>query len=644
MRIFWAILLNLAIHAEVARTNNAEISIIGFNNYIETPGEVQLGYRFKLTPGWHTYWINPGDSGGPVEFIFTEGNAFNISDISWPGPEKIPYPPLMTYGYTDEVVFPFTIDLKDLEDKEITIKTRFLVCDEICIPEQTELVLLLKNQFLNVTQNSSLLSRWLGRLPLRAPPDLEIKKEQQKLAFSFNEIDEESYYFPISDNEFDFSSPQSQTNNTLNIELYPDFTGPAQGILKAGGSYYTIDVPFAKNNSANELSLIMAIVFAFLGGLILNLMPCVLPVVALKAFSLVKSAEESNTSVAINALVYVLGVVLTFMGIAVTLLVLKNSGELIGWGYQLQSPTVVSSLSILIFLVGLILLGNISLGSSLSKLENNNNSQGLVGSFFTGALSVIVASPCTAPFMGAALGFALVQPDIISLSIFFSLAIGFAAPYFLFAIKPDLIKYLPKPGIWMEQLKQLFGLMMIGAALWLLWVLSLQISADSLIVVLIAWFIGGLIIWVISQKMNIAFKFGVVFLLVAGCLTIFDWDLEKKESQTDSVNTWTTEYEQELRLSDSPYFINFTAAWCITCQVNEAIAFTNAVEEEFRIKGIAYLKADWTNRDESIFKELQKYQRSGVPTYVLWYPELNEPILLNEVLTESYLLRMIDEI
>ena len=644
MRIFWAILLNLAIHAEVARTDNAEISIIGFNNYIETPGEVQLGYRFKLTPGWHTYWINPGDSGGPVEFIFTEGNAFNISDISWPGPEKIPYPPLMTYGYTDEVVFPFTIVLKDLEDKEITIKTRFLVCDEICIPEQTELVLLLKNKFLNVTENSSLLSKWLGRLPLRAPPDLEIKKEQQKLVFSFNEIDEESYYFPISDNEFDFSRPQSQTNNTLNIELYPDFTGPAQGILKAGGSYYTIDVPFAENNSANELSLIMAIVFAFLGGLILNLMPCVLPVVALKAFSLVKSAEESNTSVAINALVYVLGVVLTFMGIAVTLLVLKNSGELIGWGYQLQSPTVVSSLSILIFLVGLILLGNISLGSSLSKLENNNNSQGLVGSFFTGALSVIVASPCTAPFMGAALGFALVQPDIISLSIFLSLAIGFAAPYFLLAIKPDLIKYLPKPGIWMEQLKQLFGLMMIGAALWLLWVLSLQISADSLIVVLIAWFVGGLIVWVISQTMNIAWKFGVVFLLVAGCLTIFDWDLEKKESQTDSVNTWTTEYEQELRLSDSPYFINFTAAWCITCQVNEAIAFTNAVEEKFKIKGITYLKADWTNRDESIFKELQKYQRSGVPTYVLWYPELNEPILLNEVLTESYLLRMIDEI
>ena len=528
MRIFWAILLNLAIHAEVARTDNAEISIIGFNNYIETPGEVQLGYSFKLTPGWHTYWINPGDSGGPVEFIFTEGNAFNISDISWPGPEKIPYPPLMTYGYTDEVVFPFTIDLKDLEDKEITIKTRFLVCDEICIPEQTELVLLLKNQFLNVTQNSSLLSRWLGRLPLRAPPDLEIKKEQQKLAFSFNEIDEESYYFPISDNEFDFSSPQAQINNTLNIELYPDFTGPAQGILKAGGSYYTIDVPFAENNSANELSLIMAIVFAFLGGLILNLMPCVLPVVALKAFSLVKSAEESNTSVAINALVYVLGVVLTFMGIAVTLLVLKNSGELIGWGYQLQSPTVVSSLSILIFLVGVILLGNISLGSSLSKLENKNNSQGLVGSFFTGALSVIVASPCTAPFMGAALGFALVQPDIISLSIFFSLAIGFAAPYFLFAIKPGLIKYLPKPGIWMEQLKQLFGLMMIGAALWLLWVLSLQISADSLIVVLIAWFVGGLILWIISQTMNIALKFGVVFLLVTGCLTIFDWDLEKK--------------------------------------------------------------------------------------------------------------------
>lgn len=645
MRFFWALFFNLSLSAEIAKTDNAEISIIGNNNYIQAPGEIQLGYRFKLTPGWHTYWLNPGDSGGPVNFVYPSNNKFNISSISWPGPEKIPYPPLMTFGYVDEVVFPFTITLDNLDDREVKIQTRFLVCDEICIPEQAELTLLLKNNYLNIVENSDLLSTWLGKLPQRAPPGLKIQLKNQRLIFSFDQINSDSHYFPYDHTEFDFSTPQFNDGKNLSIELHSDFQGSVKGVLKIADDYYNVEKTFVGNTTENQLNLLTALLFAFLGGLILNLMPCVLPVVALKAFSLVKNAENSSSSVAINASIYVLGVVVTFMTIAATLLLLKNSGELIGWGYQLQSPSVVSFLSILIFLVGLVLLGNISLGSSLTKLENINTFSGTMGSFLTGSLSVIVASPCTAPFMGAALGFALVQPDYISLLIFLSLALGFAAPYFLIALNPGLIKYLPRPGAWMEQLKQLFGIMMIAAALWLLWVLSLQINPSSLITVLILWFITGLILWIISLTINRIIKSLIVIAVLICSIFYIDWELEQKqEEKLATAYTWTSEYEQELRLNNSPYFINFTAAWCITCQVNESIAFTDNVQTKLEEKGITYLKADWTNRNESIFKELQKYQRSGVPTYVFWHPGLVKPILLNEVLTEGYLLGVIDEV
>ena len=662
------ITLTFAVDAKVAKTDHAEISIIGNNNIISEPGIVDLGYKFVFTPGWHTYWVNPGDSGGPPTFTSTISNGWKINPNLWPGPQTIEYPPLMTYGYENEVVFPFKLDITDLDDKEIDINIKFLVCDDICVPEEANLKLILKNRILNVEERPDELKKWINLVPIRAPPDLNVSLRGYETFINASNIDSESYFFPY-DEIIDFSVEQIYFENTLSFEVLGNFEGRISGIISSNSGFFEVDQevfiegPLRKeseigkeadiskdnNNQMNmslnssSINLLTALMFAFIGGLILNLMPCVLPVIALKALSLVKNANESRSSVTLNASAYVFGVILTFMIIASLLVYLKNAGEIIGWGYQLQSPFVVTLLCLLIFLVGLILVTNIDIFSNSGRLENFNRSSGLVNSFFTGALSVIVASPCTAPFMGAALGFALIQPDINSYLVFLSLAIGFALPYFLIAIFPSLVNLLPKPGKWMESLKQFFGFMMFGAAIWLLWVLANQVDANSLLVVMIGLFLVSFLVWLTKIDFEHKMKAIFVITLMYG-YSLSGWEFKNNNATVDNYAvTWTLEKEIELKEDGKAYFINFTAAWCITCKVNEAVAFTDDVFALFNNKDITYFKADWTNRNAEIAEELEKYNRSGLPVYVYWNEKLDEPMVLNELLTEGYLMEIINE-
>ena len=696
--ILFLITLTFVVDAKVAKTDHAEISIIGNNNIISEPGIVDLGYKFVFTPGWHTYWINPGDSGGPPTFTSAISNGWKINPNLWPGPQTIEYSPLMTYGYENEVVFPFKLDITDLEDKETDINIKFLVCDDICVPEEANLKLILKNKILNIEERPNELKRWMDLVPIRAPPDLNISLQDNKALINASNINSDSYFFPY-DEIIDFSEKQIYSQNSISFGLLDNFEGQISGIVSSGSGFFEVNeevyIGQPETNAITEdsnsvikdesmlvenksfqqsgISLMTAIIFALFGGLILNLMPCVLPVIALKALSLVKNANESKSSVTINASAYVFGVILTFMIIASLLISLKNAGELIGWGYQLQSPFIVTLLCLLIFSIGLILVTNIDIFSSSTKLENFNKGSGLINSFFTGALSVIVASPCTAPFMGAALGFALIQPDIYSYLVFLSLAVGFALPYFLIALFPSLVKFLPQPGKWMESLKQLFGFMMFGAAIWLLWVLANQVNANTLLIVMIGLFLISFIVWL--QK--IAFKHLIKTALILSFMygySLSNWDFkqnveigyylsddglqegleisysdndeyfqEGKENRRGGSFIWSLEKENALRNSNRAYFINFTAAWCITCQVNEAIAFTDNLMEAFVEKDITYLKADWTNRNPVIAKELEKYNRSGLPVYIYWSKNLDEPMVLNELLTEGYLMEIINE-
>ena len=635
----------ISVEAKSAKTDHAEISIVGNTNIISEPGVIQLGYKFVFTPGWHTYWINPGDSGGPPIFEFDSPSGWDIKENVWPGPQKIIYPPLMTFGYVNEVVFPFELNLKNLKDQTTEITTKFLVCDDICVPEEATLLLSLKNGILNIDEESQELNKWLNRVPIRAPPEMILSSSQNNFTLEYAALDSESYFFPFDDSVMDYSNEQIFSNNKLTFEVFDDLNKGLNGVVNIGQNFYAVaEIPTAISAEMNTgISLLTAIIFAFLGGLILNLMPCVLPVIALKGLSLVKSSAESNSSVTQNASAYVVGVIATFMTIAAILVSLKNAGEMIGWGYQLQSPFIVTILSTLIFGIGIYLVTDSSIGGSLGKLERHTDGSGPFNSFLTGTLAVIVASPCTAPFMGAALGFALIQPDIFSYLVFLFLAIGFALPYFLIALFPSLVNFLPKPGKWMESLKQFFGFMMFAAAIWLLWVLANQVDANSILFVLIGWFSLAFASWLVITKIKFASFISAVIALIWGTQLI-EWDFKNVEVMNDSESiAWSVKKEKELRMNEQPYFINFTAAWCITCKVNEAVAFSDDVFNKFNEENITYLKADWTNRNSEIAEEIEKYNRSGIPLYIYWDKTLDEPMVLNEILTENYLLEVVDE-
>ena len=640
------IIFAISIEARSAKTDHAEITIVGNTNIISEPGVIQLGYKFVFTPGWHTYWINPGDSGGPPIFEFNSPSGWDINENVWPGPQKIIYPPLMTFGYVDEVIFPFELNLKNLNDQDTEITTKFLVCDDICVPEEATLLLSLKNGILNIDEKPEELKKWLNRVPIRAPPEMVLSSNENNFTLEYASLNSNSYFFPFDDSVMDYSDEQNFSNNKLNFEVFDDFNKSLRGVVNIGQNYYEVEQlsQTATADTITGISLLTAIIFAFLGGLILNLMPCVLPVIALKGLSLVKSSAESNSSVTLNASAYVVGVIATFMTIAAILVSLKNAGEMIGWGYQLQSPFIVTILSILIFGIGIYLITDLSVGGSLGKLEKHTDGSGPMNSFLTGTLAVVVASPCTAPFMGAALGFALIQPDIFSYLVFLFLALGFALPYFLIALFPSLIDFLPKPGKWMKSLKQLFGFMMFAAAIWLLWVLANQVDANSILFVLIGWFLLAFTSWLVITRI----KFAVYVSGIIGILWVYqlsEWNFKDVEVMNDSESiSWSIEKENELRSNEQAYFINFTAAWCITCKVNEAVAFSDEVFKKFDEKNITYLKADWTNRNSEIAGQIEKYNRSGIPLYIYWNKKLDEPMVLNEILTENYLMEVVDEI
>ena len=640
------IIFVISIEARSAKTDHAEITIVGNTNIISEPGVIQLGYKFVFTPGWHTYWINPGDSGGPPIFEFNSPSGWDINENVWPGPQKIIYPPLMTFGYVDEVIFPFELNLKNLNDQDTEITTKFLVCDDICVPEEATLLLSLKNGILNIDEKPEELKKWLNRVPIRAPPEMVLSSNENNFTLEYASLNSNSYFFPFDDSVMDYSDEQNFSNNKLNFEVFDDFNKSLKGVVNIGQNYYEVEQlsQTATADTITGISLLTAIIFAFLGGLILNLMPCVLPVIALKGLSLVKSSAESNSSVTLNASAYVVGVIATFMTIAAILVSLKNAGEMIGWGYQLQSPFIVTILSILIFGIGIYLITDLSVGGSLGKLEKHTDGSGPMNSFLTGTLAVVVASPCTAPFMGAALGFALIQPDIFSYLVFLFLALGFALPYFLIALFPSLIDFLPKPGKWMKSLKQLFGFMMFAAAIWLLWVLANQVDANSILFVLIGWFLLAFASWLVITRI----KFAVYVSGIIGILWVYqlsEWNFKDVEVMNDSESiSWSIEKENELRSNEQAYFINFTAAWCITCKVNEAVAFSDEVFKKFEEKNITYLKADWTNRNSEIAGQIEKYNRSGIPLYIYWNKKLDEPMVLNEILTENYLMEVVDEI
>ena len=632
--------------------------------------ELLLGLNFKLTPGWHTYWKNPGDAGEGASVTWQLPKGFQASEILWPGPEAIPVEPLMTFGYEDEITLLTKIKALDAAVFPAIVKAKvsWYTCKDICVPQEANLELTIQNG----EKVNTFFANELSNVFLNLPKELSSKHRVEALDDNYflqMELDgntpvSSAYFFP---EEYGLSSYSKEqileiNKNSLSLQIsqsevdlkLQNFAGVLLLNNQDSRTFFNVNLNLNNNQKQESLSiseLVLTIIFAFIGGLILNAMPCVFPILSIKILNFVEQSEGSKEKMIQHGLSFSAGVLLTFLSIAGLLLLLKSGGESIGWGYQLQSPLMVTILIYLFVAIGITFMSNLVLGGQLAQLGNINQGYGdITSSFLTGVLAVIVASPCTAPFMGSAVGIALLQPGFITIAIFVSLGLGFAAPYLLLSFYPSLLKVLPKPGAWMETLKQFMAFPMWGSALWLTWVLSGQVQTDSVLMVLLGALFIALGLWILEKNQSSDgfakwMSLSSVTILLGAALWLAPTDYENIEQDTSSdLNSYSPELLDSLLAENKPVFLNFTADWCITCKVNEAIVLNQvSIKNALESKGIVYLKADWTRKDETIANKLAEYGRTGVPLYLLYSSE-GIPVILPELLTEDMLLSYIETI
>jgi thiol:disulfide interchange protein DsbD len=643
-------------------------------------------FHQEIDPGWHTYWRNPGDSGAAPEIKWQVPEGVTVSAFQWPYPERIPYGPLMNFGYHDDVylIFTVTVDESFSADEIIVAGSgRVLVCEDICIPEKVSLTLTLPvSETVVNDQQADLFATARARIP--TPLDIASHYRTDEsgielvvaLPYVAGSRIADLAYFPYTAELIDNTTEQSYTfdERGLTINLQPgyefnqklaaeevDFSGVLVIQEDAGDrlvASYSFGSGAASAPAAHEvndpgMSLMLAMVFALLGGMILNLMPCVFPVLSIKILSLVEGVHESGESTGLHGLVYAAGVVLSFIGIALLLIALRAGGDLIGWGFQLQSPIVVGLLVYLFLLIGLNLLGVFDIGTTFMSFGNQQLG-GYTGSFATGVLATVVAAPCTAPFMGAAVGFALTQSTITAIAVFGALGAGMALPYLLLCFSPGLLAKLPKPGRWMETMRQILAFPMLASAIWLLWVLGIQTGATGMMQVLSGGLLLAFALWLVGQFPRVSIAgtalrlFAVLLTVIAVYLVLMQQaqepaQLPRTATADNGISEQAAGVYSRQALADArakgPVFVNFTAAWCITCKVNELNALNSgSVQAAFNASKVTYLKADWTNEDPEITRALQEYGRSGVPLYLLYKEGEERAKVLPQLLTEGIIL------
>mgnify|MGYP001329176253 FL=1 len=649
----------------IVEVSDSTIELLTESNLIEPGDELLVGFKFSLSPGWHTYWVNPGDAGEGASIKWNLPRDVKASKILWPGPERIPVEPLMTFGYENEVVLLTKIYTSKNTDIPLTLNAlvSWYTCKEICIPQEAEVSIPIKLGFKSPSSSNRLLKQTLENVPTPFKGTYRVQSLDDSYIiqgqFEDNKQYDSIYFFPRFYGLTDYVESQLYEKNKDSFSLQVQPSGlkieheSFEGVLateKDGRlSYFEINHSLSSDNSSQEFSVLTLIIFAFFGGLILNVMPCVFPILSIKILRFVEQSENSSYKTFKQGCLFSVGVIVSFLLIAALLISLKSGGESIGWGYQLQSPIVVSLLFYLFIVMGYIFMSNIIIGSSLARLSLISSSKGdSLESFLTGVLAVIVASPCTAPFMGSAIGFALLQPSFYSILIFLGLGIGFSLPYLILSAKPSLLSFLPKPGQWMETFKQFMAFPMWASALWLLWVLSGQVDSQEIIQVLLGALIITIGLWLLEKNKSESNWVKWMIRLPFVLLLIFAlWLVPTTYSDSDETQdqlAYTPQLLEDLREENNLVFLNFTADWCITCKVNEAVALkTSEVSKVLAEKNITYLEADWTRKDPIISETLEQYGRTGLPLYLL-FPSEGDPLILPEILTEDILLSYLNEV
>ena len=674
------------------RTERIEAQLVPMSAWAAPGSTAVVAVRQAIEPGWHTYWRNPGDSGGATTLDWVLPAEVRAGDIVWPLPERQRLQSLMNYGYSGTVFLPVPIeipaDARPGTTLPLTVKALFLVCSaEMCVPDELTLSL-----DLPIREGAAPLDPRYGA---RIRAVVETAPRPAGIRASAAMIDgrlvltavggplaeaapRRAWFFPDEGGVINHAAVQTGEHGPqgLTLTLQPGgdltvggLTGPVTGVLatdrgaweitavpgpppagaSGGGALYTGDAGVGSTDGL--VAFARAALFALVGGLILNLMPCVFPILAMKGAALAATAHAPGEARR-DGLAFLAGVLTTFLVLAGALLALRAGGEAVGWGFQLQSPAVTAGLALLMLGVALNLSGVFHVGAGLQGVGAGPLARlpGGIGAFFTGVLAVVVAAPCTAPFMAFALGAALLMPWPMALAVFLMLGLGLALPYVAVSLSPRLLARLPRPGAWMERLKGLLAFPMYGAGLWLAWVFSRQTGGEALAGLFAAGLMLALALWLFGATQaaravggrGVASGVGAALALIAalGLAMVAArspvTDPSSEAGGTLTARPWSQAAVDAALAEGRPVLVNFTADWCVTCKINERAALTSArVVKALADRNAVYLVGDWTRRDDAITRELQRHGRSGVPLYLLYAPGRAEPRVLPQLLTEG---------
>ncbi|HEX4638947.1 MAG TPA: protein-disulfide reductase DsbD domain-containing protein [Chthoniobacterales bacterium] len=652
------------------------------------------GVLLRVAPGWHTYWKYSGDAGLPTEIKWNLPPGWKVGEIQWPIPLKTNDPgDIQTYGYQDELLLmqeitpPSKIDISPVK---LSAQVDWLVCERICIPGNAKLELELPTSTTAEPKNSELFARYRRLVPQNFPDgktatvnwtrtgnDLLLKITSDQIA-NYQNID----FFPAPQgNETVVGHPTVTSRSANQVTFKIPIESPDKNVSALPGVIVFSKSPNGNDRTGWELaaeqaaatsnqiaqpsrSLATFLLFGFIGGFILNLMPCVLPVISLKIFGFIKQAGQSRARIFRSGVAFTAGIFVWFMALAILLVALKGAGRDVTWGgFQFTNAYFVLALSVIVLIFALNLFGvfEISLPQSLQRgmLASGDRTDDF-GSFFQGVFATVLATPCTAPFLGTALGFAFSQSAVVILAMFAAVAAGMSAPYLLLSAQPAWMRFLPQPGPWMVHVKQFMGFLLIATLLFLLYVLGAQRGLDGaiwascflLIVAIACWMKGAFILPTTSgAKRAVVVLLMLLLLLGSGVYFIGDKfqsskiDIAETSASSGGWQSFTPERLQTERDAGHAVFVDFTAAWCLTCKFNEkAVLETSDVRDAFQRHAVVKLKADWTNGDPQITKLLQQFGRPGVPLYVLYPGKSHEPIVFPELLTKSILLDKLETI
>jgi thiol:disulfide interchange protein len=670
-----------------ATAPHLKVSLVSSAAAIAPGAGFQTGIHFELDKGWHVYWLNAGDVGEPPTVKWTLPADITAGPLQFPAPHRIPYGPLLDYGYPDEVLFPVDMEvapaLKTGAPAVLSAKVDWLVCERSCIPGKATLktAVMTSSTPASSPAGLALIQKWNNRLPKPLPPGaataFSMDPKEILLSVRTAHRGDDPAFFPSTAGIIDSPAPQvvstAEKGVALQLKRSADLkANPAQldGVLTyADGSAYEIHARPGKSVVAaaaavtpfSSSALLRALGLALVGGIILNLMPCVFPVLFIKALSLVQSSQTERRHMRLHGLVYTLGILVSFWAVVAVLLALRAGGQQLGWGFQFQSPEFLAVMALLLFFLGLSLAGMFEIGLSLTSAGGSlAQKHGYAGSFFTGVLAMVVATPCTAPFMGVAIGYALAQPSWVSFLVFTALGLGLAIPYLLLAFQPAWTRILPRPGAWMEILKQATAVPIFATVIWIVWLFTASTGANELASLLLAFLLLGVAGWILGRwpARRLPTTAAVLVIVAAVAVPLFavtskthvdakvDLGPKHEGANPKDWQPFTPDIVTKYQAQGRPVLVDFTANWCLSCQVNERVVLDRPeVEKHLQDSGIALVRADWTHHDDDIAKTLSQLGRSGVPAYALYPADAGQqPILLPEVLTTGILYDAVDKI